>query len=302
MNFRFSIFDFRFVPTGSSGGVASLIAAGLLFGGIVGCQPASPVTVRVLADASAASTGGTVDAGPATTPEGYGNFVGTVTLNGNAPQLTPVVKAGDAGVKDREVCGVMDVPDESLVVNPANKGIANVVLFLEKKPANIKADLAATPTDPVIFDQKGCRFLPHVSIVRINQPLLILSADAVAHNTHTFPNRNNGFNQAIPANERKGVPCPYSKPEANPIEVKCDLHTWMKAYHFPVDHPYVAVTDADGKFEIKGLPAGKHVFKVWQEKVKDSSKLLERKLEITIEPDKDTTKDLSYASGAFSGG
>lgn len=277
------------------------LAAGWMFAGVVGCQPAAPVTVHILADASAASTGGTSDSTAATTAEGYGNLIGTVTFEGSAPQLTPLVKAGAPGVKDPEVCGVADVPNENLVVNPSNKGIANVVIFLDKKPANIKPELAATPTEPVLFDQKGCKFTPHVVAVRVGQPLLVLSGDAVAHNTHTFPGRNNTFNQAIPANERKGIPCPYTKPEAAPVRVVCDLHTWMKAYHFPVDHPYVAVTDADGKFRIEGLPAGKHVFKVWQEGAKDSNKLLDRKLEVTIEADKDTTKDLSYGANLFAG-
>lgn len=279
----------------------TLLACGLLTAGFAGCQEAPAVAVRILPDVAAAATASTGDGGAAATAAGYGNLVGTVTFEGSAPQLAPVIKAGAAGVKDPEVCGVMDVPNESLVVNPQNKGIANVVIYLDKKPANVKPELAAAPTEPVLFDQKGCRFLPHVVVVRVGQPLLVLSADGVAHNTHTFPERNNGFNQAIPANERKGIPCPYPKPESKPLEVKCDLHTWMKAYHFPVDHPYVAVTDADGKFRIEGLPAGKHVFKVWQEGAKDSNKLLERKLEITIEADKDTTKDISYGPNLFAG-
>src|SRR4029077_18348486 len=103
----------------------------------------------------------------------------------------------------------------------------------------------------------------------------------------------------ISANERTGVPCDYKKPEAGPIEVKCDLHQWMKAYHFPIDHPYVAVTDKDGKFRIEGLPAGKHSFNVWHERGPGDSRLLARKLDITIEVDKETTKDLSYGADKF---
>jgi hypothetical protein len=287
-------------PTGRPLGV-TVIACVLLNAGFSGCQEAPAVTVRVLPNAEAVATASTGGGDAAATAAGYGNFLGSVTFEGTAPPLAPVIKAGAAGVKDPEVCGVTDIPNENLVVNPQNKGIANVVIYLDKKPASVKPELAAVPTEPVLFDQKGCRFLPHVVAVRVGQPLLVLSGDSVAHNTHTFPGRNNVFNQTIPANERKGVPCPYSKPEAAPIRVQCDLHTWMKAYHFPVDHPYVAVTDADGKFRIEGLPAGKHVFKVWQEGAKDSNKLLDRKLEITIEADKDTTKTLSYGANLFAG-
>ena len=123
-----------------------------------------------------------------------------------------------------------------------------------------------------------------------------MNDDPIAHNTHTLPDRNSSFNSLIPINERLGtVQFKYSIAESSPIGVKCDLHSWMKAYHFPVDHPYAAVTDADGKFEIKDLPAGKHFFKVWQER----GQFLERKLEVTIEADKNVTKDLKFSDAQF---
>ena len=182
------------------------------------------------------------------------------------------------------------VPNETLVVNPANSGLANAIIFLEKRPGNIKPELATPPTEKVLFDQKGCRFLPHVLVVQIGQPLLVVSDDPIPHNTHTRPKRNPEFNKLIAANERAGVPCVYKKPESGPISVVCDLHTWMKAYHFPIDHPYAAVTDKDGHFKIEGLPAGKHSFNVWHEAAPGGAQLLERKLQITIEVDKETTE------------
>ena len=38
------------------------------------------------------------------------------------------------------------------------------------------------------------------------------------------------------------------------MKVKCDVHEWMSAYLVPVTHPYVAVTDARGEFEIGQVP------------------------------------------------
>jgi hypothetical protein len=211
--------------------------------------------------------------------------------------LRPLIAAGDQTVKDAAVCAAAAVPDESLVVNPANKGIANAVVYLDKRPANIKPELAQPPTDPNHFDQKGCRFLPHVLLVRIGQPLFVSSDDSIPHNTQTFPVRNISFNQTVSPNDRTGLALKYTKPEAMPIEVKCSYHTWMKAYHFPVDHPYVAVTDKDGRFRIEGLPAGKHNFNVWHER----GALLDRKVQITIEPDKDNEKNFSYGAGKLAG-
>jgi len=265
-----------------------------------GCPEAAKVTVTVIEAGGAGEKTGE-GAAPAAAAKGYGSVVGTVTYEGSPTSFPPLVPVGGAGLKpeDRAVCAVQPVPDETLVVNPDNKGLANAIIFLEKRPANIKPELAKPPADPVFFDQKGCRFLPHVLVVQVGQPLLIISGDPITHNTHTNPKRNKLFNQAIAPEDRKGVPCDYSKAEPGPLAVVCDLHTWMKAYHFPLDHPYAAVTDKDGKFKIEGLPAGTHSFNVWHERGPGDSQLLERKLQITIDVDKETTKDLNYAAATF---
>ncbi|RPI83524.1 MAG: hypothetical protein EHM42_08340 [Planctomycetaceae bacterium] len=185
------------------------------------------------------------------------------------------------------------MPDESLVVNSKTKGIANVFVFLAKAPAGYKA--GKPENAEVVFDQKGCQFLPHGLCVQVGQMVRVLSDDAVPHNTHTFPLRNAGFNQTISPNDRKGVELKYSKAEKLPIEVKCDFHTWMKAYHLILDHPFMAVTDADGRFEIKGLPAGKHEFIVWHEK----KGYLDRKYSVEIKKGGDAEVELKYGEKNF---
>jgi hypothetical protein len=266
-----------------------------------GCPEQAQVTVTIKPVAGAGAAAAAGDSETAAGPAGFGTLVGTVTFDGAAKERPPLVAKGDPTLKpeDKDVCAAEPVPDESLLVNSDSKGLANVVIFLEKRPANIKPELAAPPKTPVYFDQKGCRFLPHVLAFQAGQPLLVISGDKVPHNTHTRPKRNPEFNQLISPEDRTGKPCDYKKPESGPISVVCDLHPWMKAYHFPVDHPYVAVTDKDGKFKIDGLPAGKHSFNVWHERGPGDSQLLERKLQITIEADKEATKDLSYGAGKF---
>ncbi|MBS0265601.1 MAG: hypothetical protein JSS02_26950 [Planctomycetes bacterium] len=266
-----------------------------------GCPEQATVTVTVKPVAGASQAGGSDTATEAVAAAGYGSVSGTITFDGDVKALPPLVGESDIKAEDRAVCAAQPIPNESLQVNAANKGLANCVIFLEKRPANIKAELAKPPTEPVIFDQKGCVFLPHVLVVQVGQPLLVVSDDAIPHNTHTRPKRNNEFNQVIAPKDRTGKPCDYKKPESIPIAVVCDLHNWMKAYHFPIDHPYFAVTDADGKFKIEGLPAGKHSFNVWHERGPGDSQLLDRKLEIVIEADKDTTKNLSYGSSKLAG-
>jgi len=285
------------LPMRFAAGAFALAVIGLL----PGCPEQAHITVSIKPEAGAVETSSAGETAAETEAAGYGNLVGTVTYDGASGERPPLVTVGDPKVKpdDKAVCAATPIPDETLLVNSANKGLANVVIFLEKRPANIKPELAKPPSDPVLFDQKGCRFIPHVLTVQVGQPLLVVSDDAIPHNTHTNPNRNNTFNQVIKAHDRKGVACDYKKPESGPISVVCDYHSWMSAYHFPLDHPYVAVTDKDGKFKIEGLPAGKQAFNVWHERVPGTSHLLERKLQITIAADRDTTHDLSYGASKF---
>lgn len=228
---------------------------------------------------------------------GTGTFKGVVQFKGKIPEKKILVKKGDGNVKDPAVCAAADLVSDDFVVNDkADNGVANVVIYLKKAPEGYKA--GAVPAAPAVFDQKGCRFEPRVLAVRCNQTILLKSNDPVPHNTNITPVRNTGFNQLIQPNNRNGVEFKYSKPESLPIPVKCDLHPWMKAHHLPLEHPFFAVTDENGKFEIKGLPPGKHMFTVWQE-VGGYVKGLNNKLEVEIKADKDTEQTLSFTAADF---
>lgn len=190
----------------------------------------------------------------------WGTLRGTVTLDGAVPPQKLLV-AGPVPM----VPGVANVPDESLVVDPKTKGIANVAVWLEKKPAKIHPALVK-PAQPIVdFDQAGCRFLPHLLVLRTDQKVRLLNGDPAAHNTACSPIKGNGFNPLIAANDRVGVIEQMKLAERLPVEIKCSIHPWMKAYWVVLDHPYAAITDKDGKFEIKDLPEGDHEFVVWHE-------------------------------------
>jgi hypothetical protein len=95
------------------------------------------------------------------------------------------------------------------------------------------------------------------------QPLTILNSDSTLHNVNVKPVKNKGFNQGMPV---KGMKLEQKFAEAEmSIPFKCDVHPWMGATVHVVSHPFFAVTQQDGTFEITGLPAGKYTISVTHE-------------------------------------
>lgn len=215
----------------------------------------------------------------------YGSITGQVIYDGKVPEGKILIKKGDPTAKDSAVCAASDLPDEGLMVDAETKGVANVFVYLEKAPAKIHPDMKKSKEAEVIFDQKNCRFLPHALIVNADQGVLVKSDDPISHNTHLSGIYNNE-NKTIPANDRTGVLFKI-KAERQPIPVKCDIHSFMTANWLILPHGYATVTDEKGNFSIDKLPAGKHEFKIWHEKVG----YVERKYSVTVEAGKETKLD-----------
>jgi plastocyanin len=229
-----------------------------------------PSTVGGAATTAAETTAETAD----TAAVGVGTLKGKVVFDGAFSTLPPLyVKGGD--VKDAAVCAAVEAPNESILVKDG--GLANVFIYLKKAP---KVASDTVPSTNLIFDQKNCVFHPHAMIVRTGQTVRVLNSDPIAHNTHTNGKKTTSFNSIVNPNETVGVPLVYKQAEQEPISVVCDIHAWMRAYHLPIDHPFAAVSAADGSFEIKDLPAGKHEFKVWHE----AGGLLDKALIVTVKP------------------
>lgn len=269
----------------------AVTSASLQLGCGQGASATPTITYKADGD-SAVANGGE----PVKQIDGSGTLNGTITLVGTAPTPAVIVAKGTAK-RDASVCGAaMAIVDESLLVGTGN-GIANVFIYIDKTPPG--ASVPDPPTTPATFDQKGCVFTPHVLVVRTNQEILIKSQDDAGHNTHTYPGRSRSFNGAIKALEQDGVPIFYTKHERTPFPVKCDMHSWMQAFHIALDHPWGTVTKADGSFELKDLPATDITLRVWHEKAGGKGGFLKRSLKVTISKDQASTQDLEFQLSDF---
>ena len=165
--------------------------------------------------------------------------------------------------KDTQVCAKNPLFNEQLTVNEKNRGISNVLIWAYK-PKVVHDSFKKTANAVVKMDNLSCRFEPHAVAVRTGQTLQVGNPDAVAHNSMITFLKNDPVNPLIPAGSK--VDFRPTKSELIPVKVSCSIHPWMQGIVLVQDHPYMAVTDKDGKFEIKNLPAGKLTLKVWHEK------------------------------------
>ena len=196
-----------------------------------------------------------------------------VTIKGRV-QLTaaPEPKKIDPSA-DKEHC-LKDGPlvDSALVVNPKSKGVKNVVVWLrpdstdrkERFPqAKIHPDLLAPKAKHHVIDQPCCQFEPRILAARAGDTLEVKNSAPVAHNIN-FSSDAESFNVTLqPAKSHR--PDRVLEWQSTALLFKCDIHPWMQGRIRVFDHPYFAITDDDGNFEIKQVPAGKWRVVYWHE-------------------------------------
>lgn len=108
------------------------------------------------------------------------------------------------------------------------------------------------------IDQKGLKFIPHVTAITVGDTVEFLNHDAVDHNV--FTPDNEGYNLGAIQPNRSGV---YTFDQPGVYTQLCSVHTEMLAYVFVGDNPYHAVVDARGTFLLEHVPAGSWTVAIW---------------------------------------
>jgi plastocyanin len=215
-------------------------------------------------------------------PATLGSATGTVKFAGKTPERLKIDMSMDP------VCALMggDNYAEQFVVKDGK--LANVYLYIKDGPAAAMSYAGPTPA-PVVMDQVGCRYTPHVIAVMHGGTVEFRNSDGTMHNIHTMSTVVG--NETIDISQGpKGAPVTkqFQKPEVM-IPVRCNNHPWMNAFINVAPTPFFAVTGPDGRFVIDGLPAGTYTLAAVHEK------LGEQTMQITVAPKQSTTAEFTFA-------
>jgi hypothetical protein len=201
---------------------------------------------------------------------------GTIHFTGNPPAASSTSDIADPGN-----CQSPTHPSFGIVVNP-NHTLKNVVVYLSDPPR----PTPPAPATSVLLDQVDCQYQPHVVALRTGQNLLIRSSDNMPHNIHLMcqanPPQNFGM---LHAGDSQLIS--FANPEI--FTARCDVHSWMTAVVAVFDHPYFAVSSADGSFQIDRVPAGSYTLVAWQETLPSQT------LPITVSDPGVTNSDFTFA-------
>ncbi|HVB86335.1 MAG TPA: carboxypeptidase regulatory-like domain-containing protein [Candidatus Dormibacteraeota bacterium] len=214
------------------------------------------LTAVLMGCGNAAKKAAPLPPAPAVDPATAAQITGTVKFEGTPPHFNPIdMSAAPACVKANSKPVIPQV-----VVTGAHGALANVVVYIK---SGIGRYRYPTPESPVILDQKGCMYAPHVLALMVGQQFEVANSDLTLHDVHPMLENNPSWNMSQLPGSTPATTKFSSTEFADPIV--CMIHPWMQAYLFVFDQPYFAVTSKTGSFELKNLPPGTYTVEAWHE-------------------------------------
>jgi plastocyanin len=203
---------------------------------------------------------------------------GTVTLLGEPPEEHRIDVSADPVCEQLRPYATY----EAFVVKEGK--LANVLLYLTSETLLLNSEYQP-PSSPVVLERKQCRFEPRVLGIQTGQALEVINRDATQHNLHPVPKLNREWN--LTQNPFTQLVKKFDRPELV-IPVKCNQHPWEKAYISVFNHPFFAVTDAQGNYAIDNVPPGSYKVTAWHEK------LGEKTMEVLVVSGASQAMDFNY--------
>jgi plastocyanin len=184
-------------------------------------------------------------------PAGKSTIRGVVKFTGASPAAAEIAPSSDPA------CEGMALKEPAVLVKDGK--LQNVLVRVKGTVAGAPAATAA----PAVIDQVKCTYTPRVMGAQAGQPLQVKNSDGTLHNVRAVAGTKSLFNLAQPPDM-----APVMRPTPSDVELiqlKCDVHPWMKSFIVVSPHPYFSTTGEDGAFSITALPAGTYTLEAWHE-------------------------------------
>lgn len=181
---------------------------------------------------------------------------GTASISGRVVLKEPYKPMQTIDMTANEYCKKCNeepVKFETIITGEGGT-LKNAVVYVSK---GLEAYKFKPPQEPVVMLEEKCQYKPHVLTVMTGQKLILKNLDDTLHNVNAVGYFGQG--QPKPGDQE------YIFEEPGAIHFKCDAHAWMSAKCNVFDHPFTAITDFEGKFEIKGLVPGTYTISFWHE-------------------------------------
>ncbi|MDP2318537.1 MAG: hypothetical protein Q8O42_04250 [Acidobacteriota bacterium] len=185
----------------------------------------------------------------------------TVTVNFEGAAPVPVMMRLDGDKRCVAEVGSDQRADESILLGTGS-ALQNVFVYVTDGLAGRAFPI---PTEPVVLDQDQCRYTPRVLGVRVGQPLTIRNSDPLLHNVRSEGQINQPFNMSTPV-EGMTFDRTFATREVM-VDIRCDVHAWMRAFVGVLEHPYFGTTGQDGRVALNNLPPGTYTIEAWHEQL-----------------------------------
>jgi plastocyanin len=226
---------------------SALVVSALLLSGCKHSAPPTDTSVPITAHPA-----------PAFDPATAGSISGVVSFTGKAPARIPIDMSADPA------CAMAAEPNLTEQYMVDHGKLANVYVYVKAGAPDSTAPAAAAP---VVMDQKGCRYVPHVVALQQGGAVEFRNSDPTMHNIHTLPTQVGNESVDLSQTPMGQPQTERFKAAETMLPVRCNNHPWMQAFLNIAPNPYFAVTGADGSFRVSGLPPGVYTLAAVQEKL-----------------------------------
>jgi plastocyanin len=187
-------------------------------------------------------------------PATAGSIRGSIALQGTPPAGQPISMSSDP------YCQSLGAVTTAEILAGTGGALQNVFVYVKD---GLGGRTFPIPATAAVLDQKGCQYAPRVLGLQVGQSLEIRNSDSTLHNMHATPEHNQEFNKAL---SLQGLNHTHTFSTTDVmVPFKCDVHRWMRAWVGVLDHPFFAVSGADGAFSLSGLPPGTYAVEAWHE-------------------------------------